>query len=132
MKSKNSFLLMTQIIGIVITALFVYAVAIDLIREHRADSEHFFSYLTNMFIRFDSYKNPPGLYLIYLVGYAIAWWKSLWDSIIIITVSIIGYIFSEYSDVRFSYLLLFLVGFLYLVYWNEKRRRKTIPNGEHP
>ena len=125
MKSINSFLFWTRIVGIIITALFAYAVAIDLIREHRAGSEHLFSYLTNMFIRFDSYKNPPALYLIYLVGYAIVWWKSLWGSIIIITVSIIGYIFSEYGDVRFSYLLIFVVGLLYFLYWYDKRKRKN-------
>ena len=128
MKSKNSFLLMTRIIGSVITALIIFAVAIDLIREHKEGSEHFVNYLTHMFIRFDSYKNPHALYMIYLVGYAIAWWKSLWGSIIIITISIIGFMFSEYSDARFSYVLIFLVGFLYLVYWNEERLRKRMPN----
>lgn len=123
MKQKNELLLVTRIVGIVITALFVYAAAIDLIREHRGDSEHFFSYLTNMFIRFDSYKNPPALYILYLVGYAIAWWKSLWGSIIIVTVSIVGLIFSEYGDVRFSYFLIFLVGLLYFMYWKDERKR---------
>ena len=116
---------MTKIIGIVITALIILAVAIDLIREHKEGSEHFVNYLTNMFIRFYSYKNPPALYMIYLVGYAIVWWKSLWGSIIIITVSIIGYIFSEYGDVRFSYILIFVVGLLYFLYWHDKRKRKN-------
>ena len=119
---------MTQIIGIVITALMIFAVAIDLIREYKEGSEHFVNYLTNMFIHFDSYKNPPALYVIYLFGYAIAWWRSLWGAIIIITVSVIGFIFSEYSDARFSYVLIFLVGFLYFIYWNEERLRKKMPN----
>ena len=119
---------MTRIIGIVITAMILFAVAIDLIREHKEGSEHFVNYLSNMFIRFDSYKNPPALFVIYLVGYAVAWWKPLWGSIIIITVSVIGFIFSEYSDARFSYVLIFLVGFLYLVHWNEERLRNRMPN----
>jgi hypothetical protein len=61
----------------------------------------------------------------YLVGYAIVWWKKLWGSIIIIIVSIMGFVFSEYGDIRFLYVLAFLVGFLYIMNWNDERKRKN-------
>jgi hypothetical protein len=63
--------------------------------------------------------------LIYLVGYAIVWWKKLWGSIIILTVSIMGFVFSEYGDIRFMYVFAFLVGFLYIMNWKDERKRKN-------
>jgi hypothetical protein len=57
------------------------------------------------------------------VGYGIAWRKSLLGSIIIIAVSLTGYIYA-YSDERMSYVLIFLVGFFYLAYWYDGRKTK--------
>ena len=125
MKSKSSYSKWTKIIGIIITAMLILFVTVDLIRELKEGSENFFNYLTNIFIRFFPYIDPIALVLIYLVGYAIVWWKQLWGSIIIIIVSILGFIFSEYGDVRFLYLFIFLVGFLYFVNWNDERKRKN-------
>jgi hypothetical protein len=127
MKSKSSsFSKWTMIVGVIFTMILIIQPLFDLPRELKASNGSFFNYLTTPF--FNSYLNPNHGVLIYLVGYAIVWWKSLWGSIIIITVGVIGFIFSEYSDARFSYVLIFLVGFLYLVYWNEERKRKTMPN----
>jgi len=86
----------------------------------------FFNYFTSLFS--NSYLNPTAGVLLYLVGYAIAWWKKLWGSIIMLTVSILGFIFSEYDDVRIMYVFVFLVGFLYLIDWNEERKRKSKPD----
>ena len=61
----------------------------------------------------------------YLVGYLIVWWKKLWGSIIILTVSLMGLAFSEYGDIRFMYVFVFLVGFLYIMNWNDEKKRKN-------
>jgi len=123
MKSKSSsFSKWTMIVGIIFTMILIIQPVLDIPREFKESNGDFFNYLTNLF--FNSYLNPNAGVLIYLVGYAIVWWKKLWGSIIILTVSIMGFIFSEYDDLRLMYVFVFLVGFLYLMNWNEERKRK--------
>lgn len=117
---------MTMIVGLVVTALFLYAVVMDMIWEIGGGSENLSSYFKNIFGRSYPYLDSIALYMIYIVGYAIVWWKSLWGSVIIILVSILGFTFSEYGDVRFSFLFIFLVGLLYLLNWNDARKRKKV------
>jgi len=124
-KSKSNFLKWTKIIGIIITAWIIFLVAVELIKELKEGIESFFNNLTNIYTHFYPYIDPNALILIYLVGYAIVWWKQLWGSIIIIIVSIFGYIFSDAGDVRFHFMLTFLVGVLYFVNWNDERKRKN-------
>ena len=124
MKSKNSFLLITKIVGIICTMILIIQPVLDIPRELKASNSNFFNYLlTNLF--YNSYLNPNAGVLMYLVGYAIVWWKKLWGSIIILTVSIMGFVFSEYGDIRFMYVFAFLVGFLYIMNWNDERKRKN-------
>lgn len=123
MKSKNSsFSKWTMIVGIIFTLILLLQPVLDIPRELKASNGSFFNYFTNLF--FNSYLDPNAGVLIYLVGYAIVWWKKLWGSIIILAVSIAGFVFSEYDDVRLMYVLIFLVGFLYIMNWNEERKRR--------
>ena len=124
MKSKNSFLLITKIVGVICTMILLIQPVLDIPRELKASNSNFFNYLlTDLF--YNSYLNPNHGVLIYLVGYAIVWWKKLWGSIIILTISIMGFAFSEYGDIRFMYVFAFLVGFLYIMNWNDERKRKN-------
>ena len=125
MKSKScSFSNWTMIVGVMFTMILIIQLLFDLLRELKASNSSFFNYLlTDSF--YNSYLNPNIGVLMYLVGYAIVWWKKLWGSIIILVVSIMGFIFSEYSDIRFLYVFAFLVGVLYILSWNEERKRKN-------
>ena len=125
MKSINSFLFWTRIIGIVITMIVIMQPVLDIPRELKESNINFFNYLISDLF-YNSYLNPNHGVLIYLIGYAIVWWKQLWGSIIIIAVSIMGLVFSEYGDIRFMYVLIFLVGFLYFLDWYDKSKRKSI------
>ena len=125
MKSKRSSLSKwTMVVGIIFTTILLIQPVFDIPRELKESNSNFFNYLfTDLF--YNSYLNPNHGVLIYLVGYAIVWWKKLWGSIIILTVSIVGFVFSEYGDIRFMYVLAFLVGLLYIMNWNEERIRKN-------
>lgn len=113
-----------MIVGIIFTMILIIQPVLDIPRELKASNSNFFNYLlTNLF--YNSYLNPNAGVLMYLVGYTIVWWKKLWGSIIILTVSIMGFAFSEYSDIRFMYVFVFLVGFLYIMNWNQERKRKN-------
>lgn len=111
-----------MVVGIIFTMILIIQPALDLPREFKVSNDNFFNSLTNLY--FNSYLEPNAGVLIYLVGYAIVWWKKLWGSIIILTVSIMGFAFSEYDDIRLMYVFVFVVGFLYIIDWNEERKRK--------
>lgn len=121
MKPDKTLFWITTIFGMLITLVVIYATVMIIIWEFKEGSGHIMKDLSNIF-RFDL-NNSILLYLIYLLGYAIAWRKSLMGSIIIITVSITGYLFG-YSDERMSYVLIFLVGLFYLAYWFDSRKKK--------
>jgi hypothetical protein len=124
MKSKSSFSKWTMIIGSIFTMILIIQPVLDIPRELKTSNSNFFNYLrTDLF--YNGYLNPNHGVLMYLVGYAIVWWKKLWGSIIILTVSIMGFAFSEYGDIRFMYVFVFLVGFLYIMNWNGERKRKN-------
>ena len=127
MKKEDSSPLVIKIVGIIITAWILFLVVYELIKE---GFESFFINLTNLFTHSYPYIDPNALILIYLVGYAIVWWKKLWGTVIIIIVSILGIIFSQAGDIRFQFILTFLVGFLYFVLYfadgyNERKRKNA-------
>jgi hypothetical protein len=123
MKSKSDTSKWAMIVGIICTMILIIQPILDIPRELKASNSNFFNYLlTDSF--YNSYLNPNTGVLMYLVGYAFVWWKKLWGSIIMLTVSIMGFAFSEYGDIRFMYVFVFLVGFIYFVSWNDERMRK--------
>ncbi|TDN97631.1 hypothetical protein DET65_0354 [Sunxiuqinia elliptica] len=111
-----------MIVGIVFTMILIIQPVVDIPRELKESNLRFFNYLLTDFF-YNSYLNPNHGVLIYLVGYTIVWWKKLWGAIIILTISVIGLVFSEYGDVRFMYVFTFLVGFLYIMNWKEERKK---------
>ena len=116
--------MITKIVGIICTMIVIIQPGLDIPREFKESNSNFFDYLlTNLFYK--GYLNPNHGVLMYLVGYAIVWWKKLWGSIIILTVSLAGFTLSEYGDIRFMYVFVFLVGFLYIMNWNDERKRKN-------
>ena len=115
--------MVTKIVGIIITAWILFLVAVDVIKQLKKGIESFFNSFSDLFTRPFPYIDPNVLIWIYLVGYAIVWWKKLWGTVIIIIVSIYGIIISEAGDVRFHFMLTFLVGFLYFVNWYDERKR---------
>jgi hypothetical protein len=128
MENKGCFPLVTKIVGIIITAWILFLVAFEVIKELNKGIESFFNSFSDLFTRRFPYIDPNVLIWIYLVGYAIAWWKKLWGSVIIIIVCIYGIIISEAGDIRFHFMLTFLVGFLYFVLYfvnryNERKRK---------
>jgi len=127
MENKGCFPLITKTVGIIITAWILFLVTYELIKELNKGIESFFNNLPTLFTPSYPYFDPNALILIYLVGYAIVWWKKLWGSVIMITVSILGIIFSQAGDIQFHFMLTFLVGFLYFVNWYAERKRKTMP-----
>jgi len=124
MKKKDSLSSVTKIVGIIITTWIAFLVTIDLIKGFKRGIEIFFDNST-IFTHTYPYIDPNALILIYLVGYAIVWWKKLWGTVIIIIVSILGIITSQAGDIMFHFMLTFLVGFLYFVNWNNERKRKN-------
>ena len=124
MKKKDGLSSVTKIFGIIITAWITFLVAIELIKALNEGIESFF-YNSTILTHSYPYIDPNALILIYLVGYAIVWWKKLWGTVIIIIVSIFGIIFSQAGDIRFHFILTFLVGFLYFVNWYDGRKRKN-------
>jgi hypothetical protein len=122
MKKKDSFPLVTKIVGIIITAWILFLVTIELIRAFKVGIESFFYDPTNILSLSHPYIDANVLILVYLVGYAIVWWKKLWGTVIILIVSILGIILSQAGDIRFHFVLTFLVGFLYFMNWKEERK----------
>ena len=122
MKKKDSLSLVAKIFGIIITAWITFLVAFELIKVFKEGDNSFF-YNDAVFTHSYPYIDPNALILIYLIGYAIVWWKKLWGAVIILIVSISGVIFSQAGDIRFHFILTFMVGFLYFVNWIDERRR---------
>ena len=125
MKKEDSFSLVTKVVGIIITAWIAFLVGVELIKVIQDNSNSFFYDSKIIFSDPYPYIDPNALILVYLVGYAAVWWKKLWGAIIILMVSILGIIFSQAGDIRFHFMLTFLVGTLYFLNWNHERSRKN-------
>lgn len=121
MKTKDNLSLLAKIFGAVITAWITFLVAIELIKALK-DGVRFF-YGPAVFSHTYPYIDPNALILVYLVGYAVVWWKKLWGVVAILLVSTLGIIFSQAGDIRFHFILTFVVGFLYLLDWRDDRKR---------
>lgn len=114
MKTDKTLFWITTIFGILVTALIIFAIIMEI------TTSILFGF--NSTIRFHL-QNSPLYFLIYLAGYAVAWRRPLKGSIIILTISILGYIFG-FGEERMAYVFTFFVGFLYLAYWIDGRSIK--------
>ena len=124
MQSHKTLFWITTVIGILISLIVIYAFVMSIIWAVQEGRGPFLNDIANSIFWIDL-KNSTLLYLIYLIGYSIALRRSLLGSIIIITISILGYLFG-YKDERSAYVLTFLVGFLYLAYWIDGRKIKEV------
>ena len=126
MKTKSKFHLLPKVWGIIFTLFMLLAIGSKMIIGIIEDGRQFFYELP------ESFSNPldPTLYFfIYIIGYAVIWWKPLWGSIIIIAASIF-YVTVAGGDVgvRGGPPIFaapgFLVGALYLINWFVVRRNQ--------
>lgn len=121
MKTDKTLFWITTIFGILITLVVIYATIMIIIWEFKEGSGDLMKDLTNIFRL--NLNNSTLLYLIYLVGYVIAWRKPLSGSIIILAISILGYILG-FREERIAYVFTFFAGFLYLAYWFDGKKSK--------
>ncbi len=121
MKKKDDLSLVTKFYGIIITAWITFLVVIELYKASKEGVGFFYN--ASVFTPSYPYIDPNALILIYLVGYAVVWWKKLWGFLIILIVSTLGIIFSQAGDIRFHFFLTFVVGFLYFLNWRGDRKR---------
>ena len=103
-----------MIFGIVITILFLVVLGPKIIGEI---FEKGFSVLADMVKEFADWTDPVPFLVVYLFGYAIAWWKPLWGSIIIIASSIFYVGFMGFDGPPIFAAPAFLVGLFYLLSW---------------
>ena len=76
-------------------------------------------------------NNPGPYFIIYMIGYAVIWWKPLWGSIIIMAASIYYVIIAGVDGPQIFAAPGFIVGALYMAYWLfEGRKKQTMPNSK--
>ena len=101
MKSHKTLYWVATVYGITITALIIFAVFMEI----TSSIQYGFS-STILF----HLQNSTLYYLVYLVGYAFVWRRPLKGSIVIIAISILGYLLG-FREERIAYVFTFLWGF---------------------
>jgi len=121
LKTRNKLHLLAIIWGIIFTVFILLAVGSKLIIGIIEDG------LQSLYELPKTFSNPlnPTLYfLLYIIGYGVIWWKSLWGSIIIIAASIFYVTIAGVDGPPIFAVPGFLVGTLYLINWYVERRRQ--------
>lgn len=78
---------------------------------------------------FFTWDDPGPYFIIYLIGYAVIWWKPLWGSLIIMAASIYYVIIAGVDGPPYFAAPGFIVGALYMAYWLfEGRKKQTMPD----
>lgn len=120
-KPKSKLHLLAVIWGLIFTTLFFLMLGIKIIVEMFEDGAQFFSELPESFATWD---DPMPYFFIYLIAYAITWWKPLTGSIIIILVSIFYVIIAGFDGPPIFAAPGLLVGILYLANWIVERKNQ--------
>ncbi len=118
MKTKSKFHLLPKVWGIIFTLFMLLAIGSKMFI---VNGRQFLNELP------ESLSNPldPTLYFfIYIIGYAVIWWKPLWGSIIIIAASIFYVTVAGVDGPPIFAAPGFLVGALYLINWFVVRRNQ--------
>ena len=126
MKSNRGFSFVAMIIGIILTSLMLLIFGMQLIGDLIKNGSGELKEIAHALVHW--YDDPTGFFFTYLIGYAIVWWKPLWGAIIIMTGSLLSLVINI-DNLGFLIFVLptFLVGFFYLISWNDKRKRnKTL------
>jgi hypothetical protein len=122
MKSNRGFSFVAMIIGIIVTSLMLLIFGGTLIGDIIEKGPGEFKKIASALVHWDD--DPTGFFFAYLIGYAIVWWKPLWGAIIIIAGSLISFVINI-NNMGFLIFAIptFLVGFFYLISWNDTRKR---------
>lgn len=126
MKSKKSLYYVSFIYGIIVTLLMILVIGTVIIGE--MTDKGFVRVMKEIRVQFIEWDDPSSFFVMYIIGYAIIWWKPLWGSIIIIIGSLVYFIANFYPVNLIFVLPTLLVGILYiLLYWSIKRKNEKIP-----
>jgi len=120
-KPKSKLHLLALVWGLIFTTLFFLVLGIKIITAIFEDGAQFFSELPKSFVTWD---DPMPYFFIYLIAYAITWWKPLVGSIIIILVSIFYVIIAGFDGPPILAAPGLLVGLLYLANWIVERKNQ--------
>ena len=117
-----------MVVGIIVTALMIFVFGFMLIGSIIEKGMDEIKEIAKACINW--YDDPTGFFLSYLIGYIIVWWRPLWGSIIIISVSLL----SVLINIDNQGFLMFavptcLVGILYLFAWYDNKKEKIKPTG---
>ncbi|MBC8321008.1 MAG: hypothetical protein H8E34_09820 [Bacteroidetes bacterium] len=107
--------------GILVTLLMLLAIVPKLIGEF---AEKGLGFLMEILKSFSNWDSPTAFFFIYIIGYAIIWWKPLWGSIIIIFASTLYVIIAGFDGPPIFTIPAFLVGLFYLIYLIVLRNNK--------
>jgi hypothetical protein len=121
-KSKSNLHLLSIIWGLMFTSFILLAVGSYTIDDF---IEHGSLFLNELRKDISNPLDPTLYFFMYIIGYAVIWWKPLWGSIIIITASIYYVSVAGFGGPLIFAAPGFLVGALYMAYWLIEGRIKT-------
>ncbi|MBN1968923.1 MAG: hypothetical protein JW870_06115 [Candidatus Delongbacteria bacterium] len=119
MKTRSILHVFSKVWGIIFTLFMLLAIGSKMIMEIFEDSHQFLNELPETF---SNWRNPTLYFLLYIIGYAVIWWKPLWGSIIIIIASIFYVAVAGLDGPPIFAAPGFLVGALYLINWCTGRK----------
>ena len=120
MKTQLFFRYWSLIFGLFITLLLFLIIGTKIIGK--IFSEGFAGLIEPHGSLADWWSDPTPFFLIYVLGYAVVWWKPLWGSIIIMIASVFYVVISGFDGPPIFAAPAFLVGLFYLIYWILKRK----------
>jgi hypothetical protein len=122
MKTKSKLTPIAKIWGIVFTGFMLMSVGSKIIVQIFEDFSEFVSETVDSFYY---WYNPTAYFIIYLIGYAIIWWKPILGSIIVIISSIFYMIMGGINGPPIFAVPGLLVGTLYLADWYFLSNKNT-------
>jgi hypothetical protein len=125
MKSKKSLYYVSLIYGVIVTLLMLLVIGARIIEE--IADKGFVIVMKEIGVQFIEWDDPSSFFVMYIIGYAIIWWKPLWGSVIIIIGSLVFFITNINPWNLIFVLPTLLVGILYILYWSIKRKNEKNP-----
>jgi hypothetical protein len=125
MKSKKSLYYVSLIYGVIVTLLMLLVIGARIIEE--IADKGFVIVMKEIGVQFIEWDDPSSFFVMYIIGYAIIWWKPLWGSVIIVIGSLVFFITNINPWNLIFVLPTLLVGILYILYWSNKRKNEKNP-----
>ena len=123
-KPKSNLHLGSMVFGIVFSAFMFLTIGLKFIVSIFEKGTGSLSMTPETFVTWD---DPGPYFLIYIIGYALIWWRPFWGSIIIMAASIYYVIIAGVHGPPIFAVPEFLVGALYMAYWLNEGK-KTFEN----